>query len=56
MPDDTTGMVSRGRLVAWERVDESIGHSVALVRRLPWGWRCHGTEVLAGPRELLSES
>jgi hypothetical protein len=54
MPDDTRGTASGGRLVAWERIDESTGHSLARVDRLPWGWRCHGTEVLAGPRELLS--
>jgi hypothetical protein len=42
------------RLVAWQRVDESAGHSVARIERLPLGWRCHGTEVLAGPDELLS--
>jgi uncharacterized protein len=54
MPDDTTGMASGSRLVAWERIDESAGHSMARVQRLPRGWRCHGMEVLAGPRELLS--
>ena len=54
MAGDITEADSGHRLVAWERVDESAGHSVARVGRLAWGWRCHGTEVLAGPRELLS--
>jgi hypothetical protein len=54
LPDDATGTVAAHRLVAWERADESAGHSVARLERLPRGWRCHGTEVLAGPRELLS--
>jgi hypothetical protein len=54
MPDDAGGSALGHRLVAWERVDESVGHSMARVGRLPWGWRCHGMEVLAGPGELLS--
>jgi hypothetical protein len=39
--------------VAWERLDESTGHSMASVERRSGGWRCHGVEVLAGPGELL---
>ena len=42
------------RVVAWQRTDEDRGHSVARVERLPSGWLCHGTEVLAGPGEALS--
>jgi hypothetical protein len=54
MPDSVAGPASGHRLVAWERADESAGHSMARVERLPGGWRCHGAEVLAGPDELLS--
>ena len=54
MPHDTEGTVSVPRLVAWERADESAGHSMARIERLPRGWRCHGTEVVAGPQELFS--
>src|SRR5215203_1804653 len=54
MTGDITEADLGHRLVAWERVGESAGHSMARVGRLPWGWRCYGTEVLAGPRELLS--
>ena len=54
MAGDLTEADPGHRLVAWERVDGSAGHSMARVDRMPWGWRCHGTEVLAGPRELLS--
>ena len=54
MTGDITEADLGHRLVAWERVGESAGQSMARVGRLPWGWRCHGTEVLAGPRELLS--
>jgi uncharacterized protein len=42
------------RLVAWERLSGSTGHSMARVAPLPNGWRCHGAEVLAGPGALLS--
>lgn len=42
------------RLVSWERTDELAGHSVARIERLPGGWRFHGSEVIAGPGELLS--
>jgi hypothetical protein len=42
------------RLVAWQRADEDRGHSLARVERLPDGWLCHGTEVLAGPGARLS--
>lgn len=42
------------RVVAWERMDESSGSSMGRVERTPEGWRCHGAEVLTGPRELLS--
>jgi hypothetical protein len=51
---ETTAFTSGRRLVAWERADESAGHSMASVERRPGGWRCHGVEVLAGPGELLS--
>jgi hypothetical protein len=54
MTGDITEIDVGHRLVAWERVDESAGHSMARLGRLPRGWRCHGTEVLAGPRQLLS--
>jgi uncharacterized protein len=54
MADETTETDLGHRLVAWERVDELAGHSMARVGRSLRGWRCHGTEVLAGPRELLS--
>ena len=54
MPHDNEETVSVPRLVAWERADESAGHSMARIERLPRGWRCHGTEVLAGPHEVLS--
>ena len=54
MAEETPEPDSGHRLVAWERVDESAGHSMAWVGRIPGGWRCHGTEVLAGPRALLS--
>ena len=47
------GEIMGHRVVAWERVDESAGHSMARVGRSPSGWRCDGMEVLAGPRELL---
>jgi uncharacterized protein len=49
-----TGTVPAVRLVAWERADESAGHSIARIERLPLGWRCHGAEVVAGPDEVLS--
>ena len=41
-------------MVAWQRTDEDRGHSVARVERLPEGWLCHGTEVLAGPGATLA--
>jgi hypothetical protein len=44
---------SEPRLVAWQRMGQSNGHSVARVAPRPHGWRCHGAEVLAGPEELL---
>lgn len=50
----STGSSPARRLVAWQRMDESSGSSMARVERTPTGWRCHGAEVLAGPRELLS--
>ncbi|RFU21803.1 putative glycolipid-binding domain-containing protein [Geodermatophilus marinus] len=42
------------RVVAWRRVDEDAGHSLARVQRRADGWTCHGTEVLAGPGTLLA--
>jgi len=42
------------RLLAWERADESAGHSMARVERLAGGWRFHGVEVIAGPAEVLA--
>lgn len=42
------------RVVAWQRVDEDRGHSLARVERVPDGWLCHGTEVVAGPGAILS--
>jgi hypothetical protein len=54
MSDDSRETASAHRLVAWERMDESAGHSMARVDRLPRGWRCHGAEVVAGPGELFS--
>jgi hypothetical protein len=54
MAGDTTEADLGHRLVAWERVDESAGQSMAQRGRLACGWRCHSTEVLAGPREVLS--
>jgi uncharacterized protein len=42
------------RVVAWQRTDEDRGHSLARVERLPDGWLCHGTEVVAGPGATLS--
>ena len=42
------------RMLAWRRADEEEGRSIARVEQLPDGWLCHGSEVLAGPGELLS--
>lgn len=53
-PPHPAGTPASARLVAWERLDESVGHSMAGVERRPGGWRCRGVEVLAGPGELLS--
>jgi uncharacterized protein len=53
-PAGSTGPSPAPRLVAWERIGESPGSSMARVERTPEGWRCHGAEVLTGPRELLS--
>ncbi|HEY6747266.1 MAG TPA: putative glycolipid-binding domain-containing protein [Mycobacteriales bacterium] len=54
MAEESTRTDLGNRLVAWERADESAGHSIGRVGRMARGWRCHGTEVLAGPRALLS--
>jgi hypothetical protein len=54
VPDRAGVAASRPRLVAWERVDESTGHSMARVERQARGWRCSGVEVVAGPQDLLS--
>jgi hypothetical protein len=42
------------RLVAWHRTDELTGRSIAWLQRRPGGWRCGGTEVLAGPEQVSS--
>jgi uncharacterized protein len=42
------------RVIAWRRIDEDRGHSIARVERRPAGWLCHGTEVIAGPGASLS--
>ena len=39
-------------IVAWERADESRGHSVALVEERLDGWLFHGSEVLVGDETL----
>lgn len=39
-------------MVAWERVDEARGHSVARWEAVPDGWLVHGTEVLVGSEVL----
>ena len=40
--------------MAWRRTDEDAGHSLARVERRDGGWLFHGTEVLAGPENLLA--
>ena len=42
------------RVLAWQRTDENVGHSIARVERLPDGWVCHGSEVIAGPGATLA--
>ena len=42
------------RVLAWQRSDENVGHSFARVERLPDGWLCHGSEVVAGPSATLA--
>ena len=42
------------RMLAWRRADGEEGRSVARVEERPDGWLCHGSEVLAGPGEVLS--
>lgn len=42
------------RVLAWQRIDEEAGHSVARVARRDDGWRFHGNEVLAGPGTILA--
>jgi hypothetical protein len=55
MVSNRTAVARSGpRLVAWERVDESTGHSMARVERQARGWRCSGVEVVAGPQDVLS--
>jgi hypothetical protein len=39
-------------IVAWERADDSRGHSIARVEELADGWRFHGSEVLVGVETL----
>ena len=39
-------------LVAWERDDESRGHSIAHRQRLDDGWLFHGSEVMVGDDTL----
>ncbi len=39
-------------VVAWERDDESRGHSIARRQRLDDGWLFHGSEVLVGDDTL----
>ena len=39
-------------MVAWERDDESRGHSMARRQRLDDGWLFHGSEVLIGDATL----
>lgn len=39
-------------LVAWERDDESRGHSIARRERLADGWLFHGSEVIVGDDTL----
>lgn len=39
-------------VVAWERADESRGHSLGRIERTGSGWLAHGTEVLIGADTL----
>ena len=39
-------------LVAWERDDQSSGHSIARRERVDGGWLFHGSEVLVGDETL----
>lgn len=41
-------------MLAWRRADDERGHSLARVERRPDGWTCWGTEVLAGPEDVLA--
>lgn len=41
-------------LLAWTRTDEHRGHSMARVEEVAGGWVFLGSEVIAGPEEILS--
>lgn len=45
-------MMADVTMVAWERDDESRGHSVARRERLADGWLFHGSEVIVGDEAL----
>jgi hypothetical protein len=42
------------RTLAWRRIDESSGYSMARVERRATGWLCHGAEVLTNPKESFA--
>lgn len=42
------------RTVAWQRADDSRGHSVARMAEADGGWLFHGCEVLGGPALWLA--
>lgn len=46
--------MAEARTVAWQRADESRGHSLARVAEADTGRLFHGCEVLAGPTVLLA--
>jgi uncharacterized protein len=42
------------RMLAWRRIGESEGYSVARVERRESGWLCHAAEVLANAAEPIA--
>ena len=40
-------------MVAWRRVDDAVGHSVARLERTETGWLAHGQEVMVAPEDLI---
>jgi hypothetical protein len=48
MSDPTPVPATPPIVVAWQRIDEAVGHAVARLERTGAGWLAHGQEVVVG--------